>query len=128
MSFPKNDRKLQSESGKTFPNSGAPRFDSTDFRAAVAEALWRDFGTSTAAFKRVARLIDANDRAVRNWFEASNGPSGEHLVRLMAHSPAVLEAVMGLSGRSALLHAAAVVDARDRIRELLAILDGLGAE
>ena len=125
MSFPKNDRNFQSDSGKLFPNGEAPGFSPAAFRAAVADALRRDFGRSPAAVKRVANLVDANERAVRNWFDASNGPSGEHLVRLMVHSTAVVETVLGLSGRSALLQAQLVADARDRVRGILALLEGL---
>jgi hypothetical protein len=41
--------------------------------------------------KRVARLADAKERGVRNWFEfeAKNGPSGEHLIALMRRSDVV---------------------------------------
>lgn len=52
MSFTKNDRKLRSDLGKTFPIAGSPAFDSLTFQAAIADALRRDFGGSTAAVKR----------------------------------------------------------------------------
>jgi hypothetical protein len=75
--------------------------------------------------KRVAKLVHANERAVRNWFEARNGPNGEHLVSLMHHSTAVLEMVLGLSGRTELLKVALVSTARNRVRQILAMLDNL---
>ena len=67
----------------------------------------------------------ANERAVRNWFEARNGPSGEHLVMLMHHSPAVVEAVLALSGRMDLVQTKLIVDARDSVRHILELLDDL---
>src|ERR1035437_7010954 len=103
MSFTENDRNFRSDSGKTFPVAGSPAFDSAAFQAAIASGLRRDFGGTTAAIKRLARLVKANERGVRNWFEAKNGPSGEHLVMLMHHSPAVLETVLAMSGHTDLV-------------------------
>jgi hypothetical protein len=103
MSFTEKDRNFRSKSGKTFPIADTPSFSSQSFNEAVADALRRDFGGSPAAVKRVAKLVTANERAVKNWFEGRNGPNGEHLVSLMHHSTAVLETVLGLSGRHDLL-------------------------
>lgn len=128
MSFTKNDRKLRSDSGKTFPVAGSPAFDSLTFQAAIADALRRDFGGSTAAVKRVAKLVRANERGVRNWFDARNGPSGEHLVTLMQHSPAVVQAVLVMSGRDTLTKAMLVADAKERVRHILELLDALSAD
>ena len=74
---------------------------------------------------KLAKLVRANERAVRNWFDAKNGPSGEHLVVLMHHSPAVVEAVLSMSGRSRLVRAKLVADASDRVRLILAMLEEL---
>lgn len=101
----------------------SPAFDSFSFQAAIADALNQEFGGSPAAVKRVARLINANERAVRNWFDARNGPSGQHLVMLMHNSPAVVAAVLGLSGQSRLVKAKLAADARDRVRQILVMLD-----
>jgi hypothetical protein len=125
MSFTENDRNFRSESGKTFPNAASPAFDSVAFQEAIADALRRDFGGSTAAVKRVARLVRANERGVRNWFDAKNGPSGEHLVMLMRQSPAVVEAVLTMSGQSGLMRAKLVADAKERISQILTLLDGI---
>lgn len=127
MSFTKNDRKLQSNSGKTFPTAGTPILDSLSFRTAIADALRRDFGAAPASVKRVARLIGANERGVRNWFDASNGPSGEHLVALMRHSPATLQTVLVLAGQVGLVQAQLVSDAKDKLRQLFVMLDELTA-
>src|SRR6266404_7436328 len=74
MSFHKNDRKIQSKKGKSFP--GELAHSDELFNQAVASALREEFGGGPSAVKTVARLTEANERAVRNWFEGSNGPSG----------------------------------------------------
>lgn len=97
----KIDQKVQSKSGKEFPQdshrSGSMRGEG--FASAIAAALREDFGHSGSAVKTVATITGANERAVRNWFEAKNGPAGFNLVDLMQHSDRVLEAVLLLSGR-----------------------------
>jgi len=98
MSFTENDRKFRSKIGKTFPKGGG--YNGPPFVEAIAIALRADFGASAAAVKRIARFTRANERAVRNWFEGKNGPSGEHLIRLMQHSDAVLGAVLSLCNRA----------------------------
>ena len=53
----------------------------------------------TAGLKIVVQLTGANERTVRNWFDAKNGPSGELLVALCRHSDEVLATVLTLAGR-----------------------------
>jgi hypothetical protein len=125
MSFTENDRKFRSKSGKTFPMAGSAAFGAASFREAIADALRQDFGGSTAAVKRVAQLVHANERAARNWFDARNGPNGDHLLSLTRHSAAVLETVLGLSGHLALLKFQLVAHARDRVRDILLMLEEL---
>jgi hypothetical protein len=124
MSFTENDRIFRSNSGKTFPN-GAAAAQRPRFTDAIAAALVLEFGDSPAAIKRVAKMLNANERAVRNWFDAKNGPSAEHLVRLMQHSTAVVQTVLVLAGRSELVRANLVADAKDRVRQILRLLDDI---
>lgn len=89
MSSTQNVRKLRSNHGRTFlPDSAATLPDR--FPEAIAGALRREFGAVTGAVKQVVRITGANERAVRNWFEAHNAPSGENLVALMGRSDEVL--------------------------------------
>ena len=67
----------------------------------------------------VAALLGANERAVRNWFDGKNGPSGERLTQLIRHSDEVLEAVLVLAGRERVLTTKVVIDAKDKLVELL---------
>lgn len=119
------DRKLRSGSGKKFPPAPPAPGDGEQFATAVSEALRREFGTSPAAVKTVARLARANERAVKNWFDAKNAPSGELLVRLLQHSDEVLESVLHLAERNELLTKKKITDARRELREILAVLDDL---
>jgi hypothetical protein len=123
MSFTGKDRKVRSGSGKSFPPP--PSGDPDTFALAVAAALRREFGTSPAAVKTVARFARANERAVKNWFDAKNAPSGELLVRLMQCSDEVLESVLSLAHRNELLTKKKITDARRELREILAVLDEL---
>jgi hypothetical protein len=91
----------------------------------VAEALRREFGGTPAAVKVVVRLTRANERAVKNWFDAKNGPSGENLVVLLRHSDEVLESVLKLAGREDLIVARKLTGAREKLREMLAMIDQL---
>lgn len=128
MSRSKNDRIFQSKSGKTFHNNSEELDHEGGFVLMIAKALRQDFGSGSGAVKRVARLRDFNERAVRNWFEGRNGPSGEHLVMLMQRSDAVLEAVLELAGRRQLLARMKISKAQDQIRQVLAIIETLGLE
>lgn len=75
--------------------------------------------------KSVVRLTRANERAVRNWFEAKNAPSGENLVILMRHSDEVLEAVLRLAARQDLVAARKLSAAREKLEEMLAMIDDI---
>lgn len=122
MSRSQNDRKLRSKPGRSFPEDPVSGFD---FAEAIAQALRRDFGHSPGAVKVVVRLTRTNPRAVRNWFAANNGPSGENLVVLMRHSEEVLETVLFLSGRHDLVTARKLAGARDKLKEMLEMIDEL---
>ena len=121
MSFPENDRKVQSRSGKSFPDGNGdtqPRFADV-----IAEALRAEFGGGPSAVKTAARLARVNERAVRNWFEAKNGPSGESLIPLLRHSDAVLIAVLDLAERRNLSVAAGFTELRQQLIDLVAAID-----
>ena len=121
MSFTENDRKLQSRSGKSLPNEDARSH--LPFARTIALALREEFGGGPSAVKTAARVTQANERAVRNWFEAKNGPSGEYLIPLLQHSDRVLRAVLELAGRRDLLVAAGFADLRQQLIDLVAAID-----
>ena len=130
MSRHENDRKSQSKTGKTFPSSkGGPspvHLRSAGFAAAIAAALTEEFGQTGAAVKTVASITGANERAVRNWFEAKNGPTGAHLVDLMQHSDRVLETMLLLAGRGDASRAVMLATLCSGLRDLLARIEASG--
>lgn len=109
MSFQKSDRNV--------------RLDSAEYVAAIAAAIRNGFGDSRSAIKAVARATGANERTVRNWFDAKNGPSGHHLINLVRHSDPVLGVVLTLSGRAGLLDGLRIETICTLLRDLLAHLE-----
>jgi hypothetical protein len=121
MSFSEKDRKLQSNSGKSFPITAVVE----PLATAIAAALKAEFGNTPSALKTVAQLTRSNERAVRNWFEGKNGPSGENLVILMRHSDLVLRTVLGLADRQDLVVAIGLASLRRQLVDAVAAIDGL---
>jgi len=118
MSFTKNDRKIQSESGKTFP-----KISQQTLTSAVSMALRAEFEATPSAMKTVARLTNSNERAVRNWFESKNAPSADNLVILMKHSTHVLKAVLELADRPDLVLAVGLKGLREQLVDAVAAID-----
>ncbi len=127
MSPTQKDRKVRSDSGRSFLQR-PPLEAEPSFAEAVADALRREFGGTPGAVKKVVRLTRANERAVRNWFEAKNAPSGENLVILMRHSDEVLEAILRPADRQDLVAARKLSAAREKLQEMLAMIDDIQAE
>lgn len=117
MSLTNDDRKLRPESGNSFPQAR--------FAADIARALHRQYDGVHAGVEVVVRLTGANERTVRNWFDAKNGPSGELLVALCRHSDEVLSTVLNLAGRPLHVRAMQTALAQRTARELCTILDAL---
>jgi hypothetical protein len=72
--------------------------------------------------------LTGRTRAVRNWFEAKNGPNGEFLIALCRHSDEVLETFLLLAGRRDHLRARKLVRAKDALQEILVLLSELETE
>ena len=123
MSFTKEDRNFRSGNGNSFP--AGERYNS--FADAVALAIKAEFGATPSTAKRVARLVSTNERCVRNWLDGKNGPSGEHLIRLMRHSEMVTHSVLSLAGRSTLYGGTDLAAIRGCLVELIAKIDELRA-
>jgi len=126
MSPTQKDRKLRSDSGRSILRLALLEAEPS-FAEAIADALRREFGGAPGAVKNVVRLTRANERAVRNWFEAKNAPSGENLVILMRLSDEVLETVLRLADRQDLVAARKLSAARSKLEEMLAMIDDIQA-
>lgn len=87
--------------------------------------LNRIFEAAPAAVKRVARMTQANERAVRNRFDGKNG---ENLVTLIQHSNAVFGVVLGLSQRSQFAIGVGLSDLRLHLIAAVAAIDAAQAE
>lgn len=126
MSRHKDDRKFQ-KAGKRFSETTRTAGDALPrreaFTHAVAAALHEGFGHTGSAIKMVAATTDANERAVRNWFEAKNGPSGMHLVSLAQHSDHVLRALLTLADRADLIGRMELIELCTMLRRLLERLE-----
>ena len=123
MSFQKKDRNFQSKSGKTLHAESA--YEGLPFAKVIAAALKAEWGSTPSARKELGRVTQANERAVRNWFDGKNGPSGYHLVRLIQHSDAVFEAVLHLADRYYLSPSAELLELRERLAAAIEIIDRL---
>ncbi len=127
MSFRKKGRKFRTVSGKTFPKSSGKVVASEgyEFAAVIAETLRETFGGTRRSVKTVMAYTGAGERTVKNWFEGKNGPNGENLVELVRHSDEVLEALLLMAGRENILAGKLLVDARDKLVEMLEIINQL---
>ena len=127
MSFRKKGRKVRPVSGITFPRSSGTveKSDGNDFTAVISETLRETYGRSGRSIKTVMAYTGAGERAVKNWFGGKNGPNGENLVELVRHSDEVLEALLLMAGREDILAGKLLVDARDKLVEMLEIIDQL---
>jgi hypothetical protein len=116
-------------SGKNIPDLLNDDIANGRFAQVIADALHRDFGETHAAVKTVVGLTKANERAVKNWFTAKNGPTGRHLVDLVRTSDEVLEAILLMSGRRELVVAKKLADSKQvliKMVKLIADLQGAG--
>ena len=125
MSFTQNDRKLRSKSGKTFPKD--PDYHEKSIASVIGAALKTEFGGSPASVKMIVRMTGRNERAVRNWFDGTNGPNGENLVMLMRSSSHGVHAVLRLAGREDLARAGDLSRIREQMRALVQAMDDHGA-
>jgi hypothetical protein len=113
-----------------FPKKGNNFLKSTEngksglnYQSAIAAALSIELGNSHRAVKTVMRWTGANERTVKNWLAGRRGPRGEHLLSLIRHSSAVLEAVLRLAGREQLIAGKMLLDVRSTLLEMLASID-----
>lgn len=130
MSFPKKGRKFRPVSGKTFPKPSGrvAASDGYEFSAVIAETLRETFGGTRMSVKIVMGFTGAGERTVRNWFEGKNSLNGINLIELVRHSGEVLEALLLMVGREEILAGKLLVDGRDRLIEMLEIIDQLQAD
>ena len=111
--------------GITFPGGNGQGEVNGNYAMLIAVALQEQLGTSHQGIKTAMRWTGAGERTVKNWFAATNGPSGEHLVALVRHSDAVLAVFLAMSGRPNAIMGSKLADIRDRLAETLTFIDEL---
>ena len=94
-----------------------------DYPGTIAAALRAELGGSHQAIKTIMRWTGANERTAKNWLGGQKGPRGEHLLGLLRHSDAVLEAVLQMAGREGVLAGKGLVEARDALAQTIAVID-----
>jgi len=90
-----------------------------DYTSAIAAALREDYGSTPSMVKGICEDTGASMGTVKNWLSELNGPGGEHLIKLMAASPAVRAFVDTVTRRTD-----AAAEAEGRLRRALAIMEG----
>ena len=96
-----------------------------DFKSVIAASLQIGFGNSPAAAKSLMRITGASQRTVKNRLEGKNAPSGANPVELARHSDEVLETFLMLAGREEILTMKKVMDARDKLVQIVGLIDDL---
>ena len=124
MSLTKIDRTIQPFSGKKILH-GQYSAGEERFANAIAKALNREYAGRRGAVKLVARITGANERAVKNWFNGKNGPSGENLVVLAQHSNQVLETFLLMAARGELVTSQKQEEVRLKLKGIGVLIDEL---
>lgn len=97
-----------------------PKFmTSRDYAMAISAALRREWGHLRSMRREICEQTGASEATAKNWLAGTNGPGGEHLLKLMAVSDEVYDTAMGLAGIENEATAA-----RRRIRQAMAALRG----
>lgn len=98
---------------------GVMELSANAYAQQIAAALRDSYGDSSSAAKEIANDIGAGLGTVRKWLAGENGPSGEHLLKLMAQRDAVWMRVLAMTERDDGNN-----EQRERMRRALAILEG----
>lgn len=93
-------------------------FTAHDYASGIAAALREDYAGDSMV-KAIAEDTGAGLGTVKKWLAEENGPGGEHLIKLMAASPAVRAFVDKVTRRED-----ALAKTEARARRALAIMEG----
>lgn len=101
---------------------GHMRLNNETVAQAVSTALRYRFGDFNCAVKRIARTINCDQRAARNWWEGNNSPRAAELIELMREFDEVHEEVLRLANRNSI--GSSEPDIKKRIEQAMKILSG----
>lgn len=111
--------------GKRFPNRDGNGSAGLSYPRAIAAALRGELGETHQAIKIVMRWTGAGERSAKNWLGGTRGPTGEHLLSLIRNSDAVLNAVLRLAGREAVLPQMSLRHQRSGLVKIIENIDEL---
>lgn len=111
--------------GKFLPDRGGSGTGGEGYASAIATALRQELGETHRAVKTIMKWTGANERTVKNWLAARNGPRGDHLIDLIRHSDAVLYASLELGGRTNSIATEKVLAIRHALAETVERIDQL---
>lgn len=111
------------KTGNMLPGAAGPVGTDSSYAHAISAALRHELGNSRQAVKTVVRWTNASERSVKNWFAATKGPRGGHLVLLVRNSDEVLHALLMLAGRDATQAPLDLLEIRNRLVSALRSVD-----
>ncbi|WP_156394053.1 hypothetical protein [Methylobacterium sp. Leaf94] len=117
MSFPKKGNSFHGRGGGRMPPS-----QGETFAAMVSNVLRISVGGRPSAVKLVARWTGAGERSVKNWFNGSCAPKGDHFRELVRHCPEMLHAFLVSADRHDHLVSAKVNEAEEALLDALAAI------
>lgn len=85
--------------GRIFRNGSGDNAPRLVYARAVRDALRGELGPNPSANKTVRQWTGAGERTIKNWFDGTCGPRGEHLLLLACHSDSVFECILTLTER-----------------------------
>lgn len=109
--------------GNKLHRQGNDNETGVDFNLKIAEALRTELGSTHRSVKTVMHWTGASERAVKNWFAGSHGPSGGHLVALVHNSDTVLKAFLLMAGRNRQILSFRLADLRRCLIESIECID-----
>jgi hypothetical protein len=118
----KKGNKLHSK-GNKLPFLTSPPPARSMYAGALAVALRAEVERPGYGAKTIMNWTGASERAVKGWLGGDRGPSGQHLIALIAYSDAVLAAVMQLAKRDQSSGTAHIVEARRLIGDAMLALE-----
>jgi len=85
--------------GRIFRNGSGDNAPRLVYARAIRDALRSELGPNPSANKTVRQWTGAGERTVKNWFDGTCGPRGEHLLLLAYHSDSVFESILSMTER-----------------------------
>jgi hypothetical protein len=85
--------------GRIFRNGSGENAPRVVYTRAIRDALRSELGPHPSANKTVRQWTGAGERTIKNWFDGTCGPRGEHLLLLACHSDSVFESILTLTER-----------------------------